>query len=39
MGTYAGYACYAHDIEHPPPGRVSEGIPYEYADVHDEATV
>ena len=33
------YACYAYDIEHPPSGRMSEGIHYEHADLHDEATV
>ena len=37
--AHAGYACYAYDIEHPPSGRMSEGIHYEHADLHDEATV
>ena len=37
--AHAGYACYADDIEHPPSGRMSEGIHYEHADLHDEATV
>ena len=33
--AHAGYACYAYDIEHPPSGRMSEGIHYEHADLHD----
>ena len=37
--AHAGYACYAYDIEHPPSGRMSEGIHYEHANLHDEATV
>ena len=31
--AHAGYACYAYDIEHPPSGRMSEGIHYEHAEV------
>ena len=37
--AHAGYACYAYDIEHPPSGRMTKGIHYEHADLHDEATV
>ena len=37
--AHAGYACYAYDIEHPPSGRISEGIHYKHADLHDKATV
>ena len=35
----AGYTCYAFDIQHPKEGRVDQGICYQYADLHDQATL